>query len=311
MTDQKTARDFSGHEAWLAAARWVALACLFAGCAAQPTQVIVTVGAEPGVVAVGARLRLTVLGGVGRTEAPTASRFERVLVPGGADPAYPFELALAPLDGDQGRSYSVTARAETSVGGFVGQVRVIGGYVAGETLFVTLTLEDACQGVVCGAQETCRAGACVDARSGGGQGAGDAGPVADAGVRDAGDAGVRDAGPADAGPVDGGEATCPAFVPGTWRLTYTEGSVYSGCTARAPFEKSATSLWDLPPACGADTTCNIYAIPPCSVGRSWRLLDGNVWQQAFTPVTGSLATGVYGPATPGCFFNVRAERIGP
>jgi len=307
MTDQKTARDFSGHST--ATARWVALACLFAGCAAQPTQVIVTIGAEPGVVAAGARLRLTVLGGVGRTEAPTASRFEHVLVPGGADPAYPFELALAPLDGDQGRSYSVTARAETGAGGFVGQVRVIGGYVEGETLFVSLTLEDACQGVVCGAQETCKAGACVDARSGAGQGVGDAGPVADAGVRDA---EVRDVGPADGdGSADGGEATCPAFVPGTWRLTYTEGSVYGGCTSRAPFEKPATSLWDLPPACGADTTCNIYAIPPCSVGRSWRLLDGNVWQQAFTPVTGSLVTGVYGPATPGCFFNVRAERIGP
>ena len=315
MTDQKTARDFSGHEAWPAAARWVALACLFAGCAAQPTQVIVTLDAEPGVVAAGARLRLTVLGGVGRTEAPTASRFERVLSPGGGgvggDPAYPFELALAPLDGDVGRSYSVTARAETEVGAFVGQVRVIGGYVAGETLFVALTLEDACQGVVCGAEETCKAGACVDARNGAGQGVGDAGvPGEDAGVRDAGDAGMRDAGPADGGPVDGGEATCPAFVPGTWRLTYTEGSVYSGCTARAPFEKSAASLRDLLPACGTDASCSISYIPPCSVERDWLSLSGASWQQTFTPVTGSLATGVQGPTFPGCFFNVRAERIG-
>lgn len=151
----------------------------------------------------------------------------------------------------------------------------------------------------------------MDARSGGGQmGVADAGPGEDAG--DAGDAGVRDAGPADGGSsVDGGEATCPAFVPGTWRLTYTEGSGYSGCAPRAPFEKSATSLRELLPACGTDTTCNIYAIPPCSVGRSWLPLSGGSWQQTFTPVTGSLATGVQGPTSPGCFFNVQAERIGP
>lgn len=150
----------------------------------------------------------------------------------------------------------------------------------------------------------------MDARSGGGQmGVADAGPGEDAG--DAGDAGVRDAGPADGGPVDGGEATCPAFVPGTWRLTYTEGSVYSGCTPRAPFEKSATSLRDLLPACGTDTTCSISYIPPCSVERDWLSLSGASWQQTFTPVTGSLATGVQGPTFPGCFFDVRAERIGP
>jgi len=307
MTDQKTARDFSGHST--ATARWVALACLFAGCAAQPTQVIVTIGAEPGVVAAGARLRLTVLGGVGRTEAPTASRFERVLVPGGADPAYPFELALAPLDGDQGRSYSVTARAETGAGGFVGQVRVIGGYVEGETLFVSLTLEDACQGVVCGAQETCKAGACVDARSGAGQGVGDAGPVADAGVRDAGDAGVRDAGPADGG------GTCPAFVPGTWRVTSTEGSTRVGCAPRATYDLAPSVFWDLigrgscwsdRDAGGGDSGCNLYAIPPCSIERN----TGDS-RMTFTPVTGSLATGVYGPFSSGCFFNLRAERVGP
>jgi hypothetical protein len=304
MTDQKTARDFSGHST--ATARWVALVCLFAGCAAQPTQVIVTIGAEPGVVAAGARLRLTVLGGVGRTEAPTASRFERVLSPGGADPAYPFELALAPLDGDQGRSYSVTARAETGAGGFVGQVRVIGGYVAGETLFVALTLEDACQGVVCGAQETCRAGACVDARSGE-QGVGDAGPVADAGVRDAGDAEVRDVGPAD------GDGTCPAFIPGTWRVTSTEGSTRVGCATRATYDRRASVFEDLLGSCwsdrdagGGDAGCNIYAVPPCSIERN----TGDS-RTTFTPVTGSLVTGFYGPFSSGCFFNLRAEYVGP
>jgi len=187
-------------------ARWswlFAAVLIVTGCSKAATQVIVTIEAEPGVRLEGARLHLVVLGGVGRTTAPTASRLDRVLTPGvGEDPAYPFELALAPLDGDVGRSYSVTATAQTATGSFVGQVRLIGGYVEGETTTVRLLLEDACRTVVCGDDQTCKAGACVDART---QGEVDAG-MADAGQRDAGDqdAGERDAGPDDAGTPDAG-----------------------------------------------------------------------------------------------------------
>jgi|GEM_PF-385073 len=182
---------------------WLLAAALMAtGCGKPATAVVVTIDAEPGVRLEASRLRLVVLGGVGRATAPAASRFDRLLTPGvDDDPAYPFNLALAPLDGDVGRSYSVTATAETATGTFVGQVRIIGGYVEGETLSVRLLLEDACRAVVCGDEQTCKAGACVDART---QGDVDAG-MTDAGERDAGgvDAGT-DAGATDAG-TDGGE----------------------------------------------------------------------------------------------------------
>jgi alpha-tubulin suppressor-like RCC1 family protein len=163
------------------------LSAMFAACSDEPTQVLVTIEAEPGVRRESARLRLVVLGGVGRTTDPTASRLDRLLTPGGSDPAYPFVVALAPLDGDVGRSYSVTATAESETGTFVGQARLIGGYVEGETNRVRLVLEDACRTVRCGDTQTCRAGVCVDARTT---------PLVDGGVNDAGmrDGGARDGG---------------------------------------------------------------------------------------------------------------------
>ena len=174
------------------------------GCGSKVTQVIVTIDAEPGVRTDSTRLHLVVLGGVGRTTAPTASRFDRVLTPGAGDPAYPFKLALAPLDGDVGRSYSVTATATTGTASdaFVGQARIIGGYVEGETLNVRLVLEDACRTVACGDEQTCKAGVCVDARTGTDADAG----VVDAGVPDAGspEDGGRDAGLDGSTDLDGG-----------------------------------------------------------------------------------------------------------
>jgi hypothetical protein len=189
---------------------WLFAAMLLAsGCGSKATQVIVTIDAEEGVRAAGPRMHVVVLGGVGRTTAPTASRFDRVLTPGIGDPAYPLKFVLAPLDGDVGRSYSVTATAETSgtPSTSVAQARVIGGYVEGETQYVRLVLEDACLNVSCGDELTCKAGICVDARTGGDVDAG----VLDAGVLDAEmpDAGQPDDGGHDAGPdaaieLDGG-----------------------------------------------------------------------------------------------------------
>lgn len=148
--------------------RAACMALLFAliGCTADATQVIVTIDAEPGVRAAGPRLRVVVLGGAGRETSPTAPRLERVLTPGMSDPAYPFDVALAPLDGDVGRTFSVTATATTGAtpDTFVAQARLIGGYVEGQTQRVRLVLEDACRNVMCGDGQTCKAGACIDAR---------------------------------------------------------------------------------------------------------------------------------------------------
>ena len=137
----------------------LAVALVATGCGSKVTQVIVTIDAESGVRTDSTRLHLVVLGGVGRTTAPTASRFDRDLTPGAGDHAYPFKLALAPLDGDVGRSYSVTATAlaGSGAGTFIGQARMIGGYVEGETLNVRLLLEDACRTVTCGDEQTCKA----------------------------------------------------------------------------------------------------------------------------------------------------------
>ena len=278
---------------------------LVSGCATQPTQVIVTIDAEPGVIAEGARLRLSVFGGVSGT---TAMRFERVLVPGVQDAPYPFELALAPLDGDVGRTYGVTATAETAVGGFVGQARVIGSYVQGETLFVRLTLEDTCQGVVCSAEETCKAGACVDARTGV-QSWGDAGPEEDLGRVDGGvdaggdagqDSGVdsgadaeTDAG-TDSGVDSGTDAgTCGGFQSGTWLRTYvcTSGS----CAPASPITAYAGSFIELT-ACpsfatdclrltGTETSCTTSLTYDYDVSTT-------VEKSAILGETGALATGI-------------------
>lgn len=188
-----------GHEQRLAAAVRLVAGALLLGvalgvtaCGNKATQVIVTVDAEDGVRMDSARLHVVILGGIGRTTAPTASRFDRVLTTDAGDPTYPFKFVLAPLDGDVGRSYSVTATAETEMSAFVGQARIIGGYVEGETLTVHLVLEDMCRRVMCSAEQTCKAGACVAAR-----------------VGDEVDAGVVDAGQPEDGGLDAGDAAAP------------------------------------------------------------------------------------------------------
>lgn len=299
------------------------LVLLAAGCSSAPTQVIVTIDAQPGVQVDSSRLRVAVLGGNGRETAPSASRFEQTLTPGASDPPYPFTVALAPLDGDVGRSFSVTATAETAAGGFVGQARVIGGYVEGETLRVTITLEDACRAVMCGAEQTCKAGACVDAHevslpTPSDAGPGDAGQ--DSGERDAGagDAGPRDAGPRDAGPPDaGGDAggSCPAFIPGTWRLDYSNSSRGFNPACRPGIvygseTRSATILMDLHVACPVGSTC-VATDTPCTSRRDWTA-DGGVFSRTYTLETGTVAHGVKEGATcDGAGIDILAQRIGP
>jgi hypothetical protein len=267
------------------------LGLLLAGCSSQPTQVIVTVDAESGVRAAATQLHLVV-----------GERFDRVLMPGaGEDPAYPFELALAPLDGDVSRTWSVAAEA----GGAL--VRAVGGYVEGQTLFVTLLLEDSCRGVVCGDEETCQAGACVGV---GVVGMRDAGPAQDAGVdlgRDAG--GVRDGGPVDGGGNDAGE-TCPAFVPGTWTRTTTPSGCGAGGGTTTTVLPGMTSVADLnycPSGAASchrfDTACRSYingTLPPQSFEREVRIgLDGVV----------AIGTLVWTPGS--CTFGSVWQRTGP
>jgi len=309
-------------------ARWsllFAAMVMVTGCTKDATQVIVTIDAERGVRLDAAQLHLVVLGGVGRTTAPTASRFDRVLAPGVGDHAYPFELALAPLDGDVGRSYSVTATAETDTGTFVGQVRIIGGYVEGETTTVRLLLEDACRTVVCGDEQTCKTGACVDAHTRGEVDAGmaDAGErdarTEDAGQEDGGgvDAGMPDAGPDDAGMPDAGAldaavdagdvvecilgiddcdrdpaAVCtdtPASFTCACPASFTgSGHGASGCLLTDPSLVSLVpSTGTLSPAFAGPTTMYTLALPPGTTSGTLTPTVGFPWH-ATVVVNGSI-----------------------
>lgn len=257
---------------------------ILVGCSTQPTQVIVTIDAEAGVRAADGELHLVV-----------GDRFDQVLAPGGF--SWGLELALAPLEGDSSRTWSVTA----SSGGVT--ARAVGGYVEGETLSVTLVLEDACKDVLCGAQETCSAGACVGV---GTQVVEDGGaPV------DAGDAGV-DAGQ-DAGPIDGG-GSCPTFQPGTWRRTYTQTRSFDpACDPSYENTISAPTFEGLQTPCtSGQPTCAIHSTSCTTTQRDWQV-GAVVYHTRFDLITSTLATGrsQFTDAPDGCVFDVRAERIGP
>ncbi len=175
----------------------------FVVACAPATSVRVTIDAEPGVRGAAERLTLVVRGSRS-PGAPFGTRvLDQTVRPGVDDPAYPFDVVLAPLSNESTRIFEITATAEQDDGTFVAQARIIGGYLSGRERVLHLLLEDSCRDVVCDDSETCTQGRCVDARDellGA-----DAGPsVADSGMVDA--AGT-DAGARDTGPVG------PSFIP--------------------------------------------------------------------------------------------------
>lgn len=304
--------------------QWLLL-LLVVGCSNNATSVVVTVDAEPGVVADSARLHLIVLGGAGRTTAPSAARFDRVLAPGGADPAYPFVFTLAPLDGDVGRSYGVTATAETADGALVAQTRAIGSYMEGRTLTIHLLLEDVCRGVICSDEQTCRGGECVDARTGADTDAGtpedagtdlgqdmnetdlgtvDLGPdlgATDLGTTDMGpsdlgvtDLGAPDLGPPDMGPPDLGTDAggCTAYRPYTWSIEYrpAAGSVFPCTTAPPTRTAGASATTDLFGVCAGSCTCTTTA-DVCSAHRTMTCSAGRVEENYVFDLSGYRFTG--------------------
>ena len=149
--------------------------------------------------------------------------FERVI----DAPRFPFQLTVAPRDGDVSRIFRVRASATNSGGTITGEVR--GGYVEGRTTFFELTLSAACDNVVCGINEMCVDGACR--------------PVArpDAGVPDAGlmDSAI-DTGEPDSDPVDSGADSLDAGRLDTGsRDADADSCILPACSA--PDADSATS----------------------------------------------------------------------
>lgn len=78
--------------------------------------------------------------------------------------AFPHRIALVPTDDDAARTYRLEAHALAG-GQAVAVARLISGYVAHQTRYVRIVLEDACIGKTCAEDETCHAATCVPAES--------------------------------------------------------------------------------------------------------------------------------------------------
>lgn len=134
-----------------------------AGCADNVTQVVVSVDAESAWLSDRTSVQVVVRGAPsGDAGFGGPSRDVTLSVGDGESYAFPIDVTVAPLDGDTSRRWSVEATAVNTVTNATATVRVRGTYVSGRTLRVALLFENTCAGVVCGADQTCRAGVCVD-----------------------------------------------------------------------------------------------------------------------------------------------------
>ena len=126
------------------------------------TQIMAVIDAEPGVRAMTKSVHVLVRGGTGAEDTWTI-RHDAVVTMGTI--AWPLEVALIPKSDDSERVYEVVATAINSSGDSIARVRAISGYVKGETRALRLLFEDSCLGKadLCGAEETCSGGGCVDA----------------------------------------------------------------------------------------------------------------------------------------------------
>jgi hypothetical protein len=144
---------------------WSVLLTLLVACGdtLPRTQVVLVIDAEPGVRSQTHEVQVVIRGGTGAM-AQWQERLDRSFIPGG-NAEWPMELALVPVGDDASRVYEATATAVATNGDPVAKVRAISGYRKGKTLVLRLLFEDACrdQVAVCGATQTCRAGACVNA----------------------------------------------------------------------------------------------------------------------------------------------------
>jgi hypothetical protein len=186
----------TGQVRALALSCLVALSASAAGCADKVTQVVVSIDAESSWRNDTTSVRVVVRGGAaGDAGLENPSRDVTLMVGAGESYTFPIDVTVAPLNGDVSRRWAVDATAVNTVSNATATVRVRGSYVSGRTLRVDLVFENTCAGIMCDSDETCRAGACVDAGviTGPVDAGVDAGPSdggADGDVSDAGDTGV-------------------------------------------------------------------------------------------------------------------------
>jgi len=144
----------------------LAACALLAACGSGQdprTQVMVVVDAQTQVRALAREVDVEVRTGAGAI-ADWDVRLRRNITPGeGVE--WPLEIALVPRDGDADRVYMVAATARGEDGEAVAEVRAISGYERAKTLSLLLLFEDSCldRALLCGDEQTCRGGACIDA----------------------------------------------------------------------------------------------------------------------------------------------------
>lgn len=132
------------------------------GCDEPVTEVVVTVEAESTFASAPTDLRITVRGAAhDADEFEPPSREVTLAVGPGRTYAFPVDVTVSPRGGDASRRWQVDAIATTTDRMHSVTVRVRGSYVDGRTTRVSLLLEDACDGVVCGDALTCVAGVCA------------------------------------------------------------------------------------------------------------------------------------------------------
>jgi hypothetical protein len=138
----------------LAVAGLVALASC--ADAAQPTRVVVTVRADRMTDERARQLYLSVVRGAPGMES-------RLVYESTVDAEFPFVIELTPGQNQPSQPYQLDVRAIDAQGPFV-RASLRSSYVAEQTRYVTLLLEDDCIATSCGADSTCHAGACVDSQ---------------------------------------------------------------------------------------------------------------------------------------------------
>ena len=140
---------------------------------AANSEVVVTIEAEPGVRAAAMLVVVRVFGGPHGADQPSLVLVQDVVIDVPPHNGWPLVIALAPLNRDPTRIYRVEALAYdvapisddvTMRPPPVATVRAVRGYAPGQTVLLSLLLQDSCLGHPCDEFQTCDRGTCAIAR---------------------------------------------------------------------------------------------------------------------------------------------------
>jgi hypothetical protein len=136
---------------------WVGVFLCLLGCASKPlTEVVVSIEAEAGVQSQSTSLSVVVTGDLDGQPTQAYSNSNAPWREG------KYRVVLTPKSGRVSGRYRVEAVALKNAQ-TIAVARVISGYVAEQTVYVRVLLEDACVSKTCGADETCHLGECLSA----------------------------------------------------------------------------------------------------------------------------------------------------